>query len=192
MESTSRFYETTKMKHIVYGFLLAAAFSWPWIFIDDGDLVGALCLGMLPVIVIGAFIAFKETKSRPAAYRWAIAVALTTVFLLVWMNGAVGIIGNEANPANLMYFGVLAVGIIGALISRFQPYWMARTFFMMALAQALVPVIALIIWPPQVISWGEAGVFGVFLLSVFFAMLFIVSAFLFRRAAQEEDEPDAK
>lgn len=192
MESTSRFYETTKMKHIVYGFLLAAAFSWPWIFIDDGDLVGALCLGMLPVIVIGAFIAFKETKSRPAAYRWAIAVALTTVFLLVWMNGAVGIIGNEANPANLMYFGVLAVGIIGALISRFQPYWMARTFFMMALAQALVPVIALIIWPPQVISWGEAGVFGVFVLSVFFAMLFIVSAFLFRRAAQGEDEPDAK
>ena len=28
----------------------------------------------------------------------------------IWMNLAVGIIGNEENPANLVYSGVLAVG----------------------------------------------------------------------------------
>ena len=60
------------------------------------------------------------------------------------MNLAVGIIGTEDNPANLMYGGVLAVGIVGAIIARFQPHGMARALVATALAQALVAVIALI------------------------------------------------
>jgi len=115
------------------------------------------------------------------AYRAAVGVALAAVLLLFWVNGAVGIIGNENNPANLMYGGVLAVGIIGAIIARLQPHGMARTLFTMALAQALVPVITLIIWPQ--VSWGAAGVLGVFILNAFFVMLFVVSGLLFRHVA---------
>jgi len=48
----------------------------------------------------------------------------------------------------LMYIGVLAVGIIGALIARFQPHGMARALFATALAQMLVAVIAPM--PPMV------------------------------------------
>ena len=47
-----------------------------------------------------------------------------------------------------MYFGVLAVGFIGAFIARFQPRGMARALFATAVAQALVPVIALS-WVPR-------------------------------------------
>jgi len=36
------------------------------------------------------------------------------VAIIVWINGAVGITGSENNPANLLYGGVLVVGIIGA------------------------------------------------------------------------------
>jgi hypothetical protein len=43
------------------------------------------------------------------AYRAAVGVAIAAVFILVWMNLAVGIIGTEDNPANLMHGGVLAV-----------------------------------------------------------------------------------
>lgn len=50
----------------------------------------------------------------------------------------------DGDPANLMYFGVLAVGIIGALIARFKPRGMARALIAMALAQALILTIALI------------------------------------------------
>ena len=59
---------------------------------------------------------------------------------------------------------------------------MALTLFAAALTQMLVPVIALIIWPPPATSWAP-GVFGVFALSAFFAMLFVGSALLFRRAS---------
>ncbi len=131
----------------------------------------------------------NELVSRKAghiAYRAAVGVALAAAFLLVWVNGAVGIIGNEGNPANLMYFGVLAIGIIGVFIARLEPRGIARALFAVALAQMLVPVIALIIWSPQVTSWGAAGVLGVFGLNAFFAMLFVGSALLFRRASASD------
>ena len=97
------------------------------------------------------------------------------------MNLAVGIIGSEDNPANLLYLGVLAVGILGAGFVRFRPRGMARTLLATALAQMLVPVIALIIWRP---SLEEApGIVGVFTLNAFFAALFVVSALLFRQAS---------
>src|SRR5688572_18939589 len=50
------------------------------------------------------------------AYRSAIGLALAAACMLVWLSLGVGIIGADGDPANLMYFGVLAVGIIGALI----------------------------------------------------------------------------
>lgn len=88
-----------------------------------------------------------------------------------------------------MYFGVISIGIIGAIISRLQPLGMARALFVTALAQALVPVIALTIWQPT--SWGAAGVFGVFVLNAFFVMLLVGSALLFKRAAYAEEVPSA-
>jgi hypothetical protein len=105
------------------------------------------------------------------AYRAAGGVALAAAFILVWMNLAVGIIGNEDNPANLMYGGVLAVGIIGAVIARFQPHGMARALVATALAQALAAVIALI-----------AGLGYTFILTGFFVALWLISAWLFRKA----------
>jgi len=73
------------------------------------------------VLLFGAGLTYElARKAGGIAYRAAVGVALAAAFLLVWINGAVGIIGNEDNPANLMYGGVLAVGIIGAMIARFQ------------------------------------------------------------------------
>ena len=41
---------------------------------------------------------------------------------------------------------MLAVGVTGAVIARLEPLGMARTLFTTALAQFLVPVVALILW----------------------------------------------
>ncbi len=150
--------------------------EWNW------DLFDFAFMGTL---IFGTGLAYQliARKAGTTGYRAAVGMALATAFLLVWINGAVGISGNEGNPVNLMYFGVLAVGVIGAIIARLQPHGMARTLFAMAMAQMLVPVIALIIWNPQVTFWGAAGEIGVFFLNAVFAMLFVGSALLFRRAS---------
>ena len=87
-----------------------------------------------------------------------------------------------------MYWAVPAVLLIGSLISRFKPRGMARALFATAFVQALIPVIALIISPE--VSWGNAGVIGVFVVNSFFAALFAVSAVLFRRAGRGPNESD--
>lgn len=113
-------------------------------------------------------------------YRMAVVVALGAVLLLGWVSGAVGIIGSENQPANLLYFGVVAIGLIGVLLARFRSRGMSLAMFVMAFAQILVPVLALIIWPQ--VSWGGVGMAGVFALNAFFAALLVGSAVLFRRA----------
>ena len=132
-------------------------------------------------VLFGAGLTYElvASKGDTIAYRLAVGVAVAASLLLVWVNLAVGLIGNEDNPANLMYIGVLAVLFIGAVISRFQPRGMAHASFATALAQALVPVIALTIWKPRVTS-GVVNVLGV---NALFVMLFIGSALLLRRAS---------
>lgn len=137
------------------------------------DLADFLFAGALVIGVGLAFeVAVRVSSSR--AYRAAVAVALGAAFVLIWINGAVGIIGSEDNPANLMYFGVLAVGLVGALIARLRPAGMARALVAVAVAQVLVAVIAL--------ATGE-GFTGP--ITVFFAALWITSAWLFEKAARE-------
>ena len=120
-------------------------------------------------------------KRGNTPYRVAVGVALAAALLLVWAILAVGVIGEEGDPADLMYGGVLAVGIIGAIIARFRPDGMGRALLAMAIAQALVAVIALIAGKHQS---PISSVFEVLGLNGFFVALFIGSAWLFRRAKQ--------
>ena len=150
--------------------------GWHWTLFD---------FVFMGTLLFGSGLAYElvARKMNSVVYRAAVGVALAAAFLLVWINAAVGIIGDGDldNLTNVMYFGVLAVGFIGAVIVRFQPHGMARALFATALAQALVPVIALIIGQPDF----APGVLGVFVLNSFFVMLFVGSALLFRRAARE-------
>jgi hypothetical protein len=119
-----------------------------------------------------------QAANNRAAYRPALALALTTAFLLVWLSLGVGIIGRDGDPANLMYFGVLAVGIFGAVIARLRPRGMARALFAMAFAQGLVAGIALI--ARLGLPWS--GPAEILILNGFFVAMFAGAALLFRRA----------
>jgi hypothetical protein len=130
---------------------------------------------MLFCVCSGYELAARVTSNK--AYRAAAGVALAAAFLLVWINLSVGIIGSENNPANFMYGGVLATGIIGAIIARFQPQGMAFVLAATALAQALVAVIALLVGDP----WN--GPLEILAMNGFFVALFAGSAWLFHRAA---------
>lgn len=118
-------------------------------------------------------LALRMTGSH--TYRAATGFALATAFFLVWINLAVGIIGHEGNPANLVYAGVIAVGMAGALIARLRARGMALAMLATAAAQAVVAAGVMI-----------AGYLDSFVLSALFVGMWLVSAQLFRRAAQEQ------
>jgi hypothetical protein len=150
--------------------------------VADFAVAGALLVGA------GLIYELVARKAGDIAYRAAVGVALAAAFILLWGMGAVGIIGEDGDPADLMYLGVLAVGIVGAIIARFQPVGMARALLATALAQALVAVIALIAGKHQAAISSVAEILG---LNGFFVALFIGSAWLFRHAARKQSPAGA-
>jgi len=145
-------------------------------------------------LLFGSGLTFEliARKGGNVAYRVAVGVAVAAALLLVWVNLAVGIIGSENNPVNLLYVAVLLVAVIGAAIARLRPRGMALAMFATAFALALVPVIALIIGKTQTRMLEPPGVLGVFALNGFFATLFVVSGLLFRHScAAPAKEPAA-
>lgn len=117
-------------------------------------------------------------KIQKSTYGLAIAATLASAFILIWISLGVGIIGADGDPANLMHFGVVAVGVIGALISRFQPQGMSRVLIVMAAIQALIAMIAII----TKMGFPFSGPLELLLLNGFFVALFLGSAWLFHRA----------
>ena len=134
------------------------------------------------VVIGGTGLLFELLirRSNRRAYRLGGAMALLATFLLVWINAAVGIIGSEDNPANLMFLGVIVVAFAGAALARLRPAGMARAMAVAAAAELAVGLVALVFGlganePP--------GEFGVQMLNGFFLALWLGSAWLFRKAA---------
>ncbi|MCS6805035.1 MAG: hypothetical protein NZ823_07820 [Blastocatellia bacterium] len=137
-------------------------------------------------LLIGALLTYELVARTAAntAYRVAFSVALAAAVCLVWLSLGVGIIGRDGDPANLIYFGVLGVGVIGALLTRFQADGMTRVLLAMALAQTLITAIALIAGLGQ--PWS--GPLELICLNGFFVALWVGSAWLFRHAARRQTE----
>jgi len=145
--------------------------------LTDFAVAGALLFGA------GLTYELVTRKADNIEYRAAVGVAVAAALILVWANLAVGLIGSEDNPANLMYVGVLAVGIIGAIIARLQSLGMVRVLFATALAQTLVAVIALIAGMDQYPGSSVSEIVG---LNFFFMALWVGSALLFWKAARQQ------
>ena len=108
----------------------------------------------------------------------AAGLSIATSILLIWLSLGVGIIGEDGDPANRMYFAVIAIGLIGALLSRFQAAGLARTLLAMALVQALIAAFAVLTGLGQ--PWS--GPLELSLLNGFFVVMFAVAAWLFQRS----------
>lgn len=118
---------------------------------------------------IGLGIEFLVRQSSSTAYRVGAVVALVTAFLIIWVNLAVGMIGDD-NPYNLLFGAVLLVALVGAIIGKFQPGAMAKAMFATAAAQLLVGAGGL--------SSDPRGA----ILSMMFAAPWLVAGILFRKA----------
>lgn len=133
--------------------------------------------------IIGGTFELAVRASGNRAYRGGAAVALATAFLLVWINLAVGIIGNEDNPLNLIFFGVIAAAIVGSIVARFKADGMARA---MAVAGFLQAAIGIGVFALDAGAAEPPGAIGLLLLIEFFALTWFISACLFRTAAHSK------
>ena len=70
---------------------------------------------------LGLALEFMVSRSESMAFRIASGIAILAAFLLIWANLAVGMIGSEGNPYNLLFGGVLAVALVGSIAARFRP-----------------------------------------------------------------------
>lgn len=150
--------------------------------LSDFIFAGTLLFGTgLSYILITRIVAPRMEDN--VVYRVAVGFALFTGLFLIWVNLAVGIIGSEDNPVNQLYFGVIAVGIIGAFLARFKPQGMAYTMFSMAIAQVLIAAAVLV---GGMYKTPPSTVFHIIGVNGFFFTLFVVAAILFRYAVQEQ------
>lgn len=130
-----------------------------------------LVMGVMLLAVCTAYeIAARVARNN--AYMLAAGIAAGACFLMVWANLAVGIIGDEDNPVNALFFGVVAVAVSGALMALFRPRRMVWVMVTTAAAQLGV---ALYAW--------LAGHGHVFVFTGAMCALWLASARLFHQSA---------
>lgn len=147
----------------------------PWT-ISDFIAMGAM------FAIAGGMVELAVKASADLAYRAAAATAVAASFLLIWINLAIGIIGSEDNPANLMYGGVLGIAVVGSIVAFGSAERLAWVMYATAAAQMAVELVAL------VAGWGSLeppGPGGILILNGVFAALWLLSARLFQHSARK-------
>ncbi|GAB3423711.1 hypothetical protein [Niabella aquatica] len=136
-------------------------------------------------LLSGTGIAYKMLvrKAPNWIYRIGVMLALGTTFFMVWANMAVGLIGNGAGLANMMYGIIVLIVVIGAVYCRFRPAGMGRVMYAAVLALILSAIIAFIM---NLQHYTGSSAHEILFVSGFFAALFLVAGALFRHSAREE------
>lgn len=138
---------------------------------SDFVIMGILIFGT------GLTFAFVLRRGGNLAYRAASILAVASAFLLIYVNLAVGLIGGGPNTGNLMYIGVLLIGITGAFLAHFRSEGMERVMYATVGALVVLVVIALM---AGMQNYPGSSVKDILAVNGFFALLFFVAALLYR------------
>lgn len=144
--------------------------------------VGDFIFAAMMFAIVGGIIELAVWRSPKWSYRTAVGLAVASGFLHVWLTGAVGIIGNESNPGNLLYLAVVAVAIFGSILALGRPAGMAWAMLVTAICEIAAPVIAYAYVADPRSSVLQPEVFAIGLV---FTGMWVVASALFRSAANE-------
>jgi hypothetical protein len=155
--------------------MLQAAEGWRWS-PPDFAFAAVLLYGTTGLIDLAI------RKGGSLAYRLGAALAVLVSFLLVWINGAVGVIGSEDDPANLMFIANILVALAGSAFARFEARGMARAMLLACALTAAIAVAALVLG----LGAGDPpGAVGLAVLIGGFAAMWGLSSALFAKAAHD-------
>lgn len=132
-------------------------------------------------MLLGAGVTYElAARVGNFAYQAGAVAALGAGVLLVWVTGAVGIIGSENNPGNLLYSAVVLLAIVGTIVAGGRAARMVWVMVLAAIATVLAPVMgyAGLANPASDVMAPE-----VFTATGFFAAMWSLAAFLFKKAA---------
>lgn len=131
------------------------------------------------VLFFGTGMAYALISRHMSAWAYKAAVGLSLVagFVLGWATMVH--MSETENPVNLVYFGVLAVGAIGAALARLEARGMARALFAMAAALAVAWVITQVL----MVDTPAGPVWNVGVMHGGFVLLFAGAGLLFRHAS---------
>jgi len=124
------------------------------------------------VLIGGVGLLFELTvrASDNKFYRAGLGLALAATFLTIWATGAVGMIGDEGNPLNLMFLAVPIVALLGSALGGFRAKAMSWAMLVAAAAQILASAIGMF-----------TDLLGG-LYSIVFAAIWLTSAAMLRKA----------
>ena len=153
---------------------LPLIFDAPWSLFDYLTVGFALCAAAL-LVEVGLRL------SSDAFFRLGACIAIGTGLLLAWVNGAVGFLGDENNPANLMFFLVHGTALLTAIDGQFRAAALERAMRLAALVQLVVGAIG---YFGGFAEPGSRGIYEVVLGTSLFCGLWLTAAALFRHAAR--------
>lgn len=137
------------------------------------------------LFTIGMAFRFLIGRSGKLSYRLGVALAVGTTFFMIWANLAVGLIGAGANAGNLMYGGVLLVGIVSVFVSGFTPRGMERAMYVVLAALVVHTIVALGAGMADYPSSSTVEILGV---NGFFVFFYTLAAMFFRFTSLHSSE----
>ena len=135
----------------------------------------------LMLLMFGIPLDLAARANEGWSYRGGAALGLLGMFLTVWANLAVGIVGSEDNPANMLFFGALLVGVVGSVVARGRAKGLALAMFLTAASLGVAFVVASAGPTDEPMVKHSTETLG----TAIFAGLFLGSAALFRKAARD-------
>ncbi|MCJ7421019.1 hypothetical protein [Sphingomicrobium astaxanthinifaciens] len=156
----------------VAGLRGAEGFDW-----RPGDYLAAL-------VLLGGAGLLGDTLLRASgstAYRLGALVGCLSLLFLCWANLAVGLVGSEDNPFNQVYFALVPLPGLGALLARGSARAMARLMAATAAGFVALAIAALATGQADAPYSSVAEILG---LHALFTGLFALAALAFGIAAR--------
>ena len=121
---------------------------------------------------VGGAFELAVRSSRDPFYRGGVAAALAAAFMIVWATGAVGMVGDQGDPFNLLFLALLPLALAGAALARFGARGMMWAMVVTGAAQVAISIAGIAIDPRGA------------LVSAAFGGLWLLSAALFRESVR--------
>lgn len=90
--------------------------------------------------IVGGLVELAVRLSSNWFYRIGAFFGIFSGFVVVWSNLAIGMIGNENNPINLLFIAVLLIALGGAILGRFRNTALGWAMLLAGLAQAAIGI----------------------------------------------------